>query len=477
MKAKIVIVVQLVIIVALAAGLLTRYISLRETKPVVREPRAPGEATLSYTPPPPPAFSVDSLKRLAEFKKEFTPAVDKITDRIYLARGFALGNVGLVVTDEGLVVVDATESRAAAGDILARFREITDLPVKYIIYTHAHPDHVFGTPVFFQPGVEVIATREAARLMDDWYGTLQPFVDRCRENQAGRLAPEYAFKLPFAGPFKPEEKRELIRPTIVFDEEYAFDLGGVRFELFHTQGETTDHLMIVLPGEKALFPGDLYYYSFPNLSTPMLEARPVKEWHESLDRMIALKPQYLVPGHGRAIVGEENILGVLANYSRAIRFVREETIKAVNQGLSAAEAVERVKLPADLAGLPFLQEYYGRVDWAVRGLYRGLTGWYDGRGTGLNPLPPRHLAGELVGLAGGADKLLARAMALQNGGEHQLACEVCDVVLAANPGDKTARVIKAVSLDYLGALSGNLNMFGFYRSAAALERAAAGVKP
>ena len=141
------------------------------------------------------------------------------------------------------------------------------------------------------------------------------------------------------------------------------------------------------------------------------------------------------------------------------------------------EAVQTVRLPDALAGLPFLQEYYGRVDWSVRGIYRGTTGWYDGRGTTLAPLPPGHRARETLGLAGGADKILARAIDLQKKGEHQLACELCDIVIDANPEDKLARVIKAGSLDALAYTGGNLNMFGFYRSAAALEREAAGVKP
>jgi alkyl sulfatase BDS1-like metallo-beta-lactamase superfamily hydrolase len=139
--------------------------------------------------------------------------------------------------------------------------------------------------------------------------------------------------------------------------------------------------------------------------------------------------------------------------------------------------VQSVRLPEELAGLPYLRELYGRVDWSVRGIYRGLTGWYDGRGTGLAPLPPSHRARETVMLAGGADKILVRAVELQKNGEHQLAVELCDIVIDANPKDKLARVIKAASLEAMAFTGGNLNMFGFYRSAAALERKAAGVKP
>ena len=98
-------------------------------------------------------------------------------------------------------------------------------------------------------------------------------------------------------------------------------------------------------------------------------------------------------------------------------------------------------------------------------------------GTSLAPLPPAFPAREAVALAGGSDKILARAMELQEKGEHQLACELCDIVIAANPSDRLARLIKAASLENMAFTSGNLNMFGFYRSAAAQERKAADSKP
>ena len=118
------------------------------------------------------------------------------------------------------------------------------------------------------------------------------------------------------------------KPTITFDESYAFKLGDKRFELYHSIGETPGHLMVWLPGEKTLFPGDLYYASFPNLSTPMLEARPVKKWYESLEMMLALKPVNVVPSHTQALLGEKTALEVLTHHSTAIRTVYEQTLQA-----------------------------------------------------------------------------------------------------------------------------------------------------
>ncbi len=62
-----------------------------------------------------------------------------------------------------------------------------------------------------------------------------------------------------------------------------------------------------------------------------------------------------------------------------------------------------MKLPERLASRKELRELYGRVNWAVRGIYQKEIGWYDGGGTGLNTLPPAYQAREIVRLAGGAD--------------------------------------------------------------------------
>lgn len=478
MKTKVLVVVEFVLILLLGAALLSHYVSVKRVSPVVREPAVPGESTLAYTPPPPPKIALEVIKEVSDLRKLMTPKVEKITEDIYTASGFALGSVQMVITDEGLVIIDTTESEEAAREIFDKFREITTKPVRYVIYTHGHLDHVCGTPVFMEEGTEVIATKDLVQFMQRDFQELHEFHVRSRRNQSGTLAEEYSRELPVKPLFRGISGFErLVWPTITFDREYSFVLGGKAFEVFHTSGETPDHLMVWMPEERALFCGDLYYASFPNLSTPMLEPRPVKGWVESLDRMIEMEPAYLIPGHTPAITGAENVRDVLTHYSGAILHVYERTVECINEGKTVEQAVQSVRLPEDLAGLPYLRELYGRVDWSVRGIYRGLTGWYDGRGTDLAPLAASYRARETVALAGGADKILARAIELQKNGEHQLAIELCDIVIDANPDDKLARIVKANSLEALAFTGGNLNMFGFYRSAAALEREAAGVKP
>jgi len=456
------------VVVSLGVGCLR----WRGPEVVVREPEVPGEAQLEYTPPAAPSFSAEFVaKYMPLLLSMVTPRVEKVTDDIYVALGYAMGNVTMIITDEGLVIIDTTESEEAAQKILSDFRKITDQPVRYIIYTHFHPDHNQGTRAFYSEGVEIIATREFV----DWIqGPTDQYFHWSIDLLGGAAAPDYAFSLPVRSPFLSAGKSpEVMMPTITFENEYSFTLGGKRFELFHTRGETQDHLAIWLPHERVLHVGDLYYASFPNLTGITLEARPVREWIKSLSRFLDLQPEYLILGHTGPLKGADLIREHLLNYREAIQYVHDETVRCINQGKTMDQAVAEIKLPDHLADLPYLQGLYGRVDWSVRGIYRDYTGWYDGWGPGLNPLPPSHRARELVALAGGADKVLARALELQQHGEHQLTAELCDVVIAANPHDRLAHTMMAYSMEYLACDCTNALCIGAYQSAYSLHMKAA----
>jgi alkyl sulfatase BDS1-like metallo-beta-lactamase superfamily hydrolase len=382
----------------------------------------------------------------------------------------------MVITDEGLVIVDTTGSEENARKAKAALREITDKPVRYIIYTHFHPDHTQGAKVFMEEGTEVIATEAFLEWLHYQNEMLGDHHRRSRAIQAGLFEPDWAFRVLSRTQDRvhwADRKVHVVMPTITFKDTYTFTLGGKRFELFATSGETHDHLAMHMPEENVLFVGDLYYSSFPNLSTPMLEARPVRGWIDSLSRFIEMEPDVLVLGHTRSLKGADVIREHLSNYRDAVKHVHDETVRCINEGKTVDEALAEISLPEGLKNLPYLQEYYGRVGWSVRGIYHGYKGWYDGQGPGLNPLPPSHRAREMTALAGGVDKILARAIELQEEDEHQLCAELCELVLAANPNDKLAHRVMAESMKRMAYACTNLNCFGCYRSAYAIHMKAA----
>jgi alkyl sulfatase BDS1-like metallo-beta-lactamase superfamily hydrolase len=450
----------------------------RQPSTVVREPAMPGESRMEYQVPAAPAINLSVGEALLAWRG-ITGKVDKICEGVYLARGFAIANVGMVVTKDGAVIIDSTESPEAAREILQKFQKLTDQPIKYLIYTHGHGDHTQGSMVFYKPGVKVIATREFLEFVQFETQTIGPYLRMARNTQSGRAEPEYArIWLPVKSSVRADVgTTEMAMPDITFDDYYKFELGGETFELFHAPGETPDQLYVWLPQKRVLFCGDNYYMSFPNLSSPMLAPRSVPDWIASLEKAISLKPEYLVPGHSQAVIGEKAVLETLTNYHDAVKSVYDQTIACINAGKTVEQAVAEVKLPQNLAQYRYLHQYYGRVDWSVRGIYQGSIGWYDGSGVSLVPNPPSYKARELVKLAGGADKILNRAIELQKANEHQLAIELCELVIQANPNDKTAHLIKAVSLEKMATEATSINQFGFYFSASQKEFQAAGYKP
>jgi hypothetical protein len=198
----IVAVVQFALILVLGGLLVARFVSFGDTGPMVREPAAPGEAVLSYTAPPPPKIPMDVLRQIREHQKELAPQVVEVAEGIYNARGFALGNVQMVVTDEGLVIVDSTENRSSAAEIMAAFRKITDLPVRYLIYTHSHVDHVYGAAALVEKDTRVIATREWLDTVNRNFGRMSSLLTRSRHIQAGNAAPDFATPMPVSSPVR-----------------------------------------------------------------------------------------------------------------------------------------------------------------------------------------------------------------------------------------------------------------------------------
>src|SRR5260370_2019002 len=113
---------------------------------------------------------------------------------------------------------------------------------------------------------------------------------------------------------------------------------------------------------------------------------------------------------------------------------------------------DEVRLPADLAGLPYLQPGYGTVPWSVNGIYKEYTGWYDFNPADLNPGPKSALSQALMKASGGSAAILKRAGRETN---PQFVLELTDVVLAADPNNREAHAMRATALEKLGVAANN----------------------
>jgi alkyl sulfatase BDS1-like metallo-beta-lactamase superfamily hydrolase len=138
----------------------------------------------------------------------------------------------------------------------------------------------------------------------------------------------------------------------------------------------------------------------------------------------------------------------------------------MKQGERPDELVLHVKLPPHLAENPYLQEFYGSVEWTVRGIYADRVGWFDGNATNLFPLPEKDRAAKLVGLIGGRDQVLARGRDALAAREFTWAAELADYVLANDAANADAKRIKAQALTELGERQMNAIARNYYLSSA-----------
>jgi len=397
------------------------------------------------------------------------PTIVKVNERVTIAGGYGFTGANMVVIDtgDGLALVDTMEGPGATAKAKEDLGALMEKPVKTIIYTHHHGDHTGGASAFLGEGTKVIATRAFVDMLTDYNERLQARI-------MGDVAIQYNIDLrPPQQPAPPTaaNKEPVKLPAhvnVVFDDAYKFQQGELTFELCLAPGETTDHLFAWIPQLKTVCCGDMFYHAFPAISSPMKLNRCAYYWYRSIEKVLAFEPEYLVPGHGAALTGRDHIREVLTNYHDAIKFVDDKVIEALNNSVSVEQLRDDVReLPANLRDLPYLQENYGKLSWALEGDYRYYMGWFFGNSTWLDPLPASKRYTEMVQLAGGADKIVERAIVLQKDGQDQLALELLDIVLTVQPGHKTAMAVKANSLQRLGTNSGNLNSRGFYTSDAA----------
>ena len=414
---------------------------------------------------------ITTQKALHEHSNEFKKEVVKVTEGVYVAIGFGLANSILVEGPDSVFIIDCLETTETGQEVMAAFREITNKPLKAIIYTHNHADHVFGAPgIIGDAQVDVYAHELTSYYFDRILNVIRPIIEKRSYRMFGVYLDDAGLVNCGIGPFLNIHRSSsvgIIRPTITFKDSLKTTIAGINVELFHAPGETNDQLFVWLPDQQVLLPGDNIYKTFPNLYTIRgTSYRNPKTWVASLDKIRSKKARYLIPSHTQPIVGEEDIYNTLTTYRDGIQFVYDQTIRYMNKGLTPDEIVQKIHLPDALQKSPYLQEFYGTIEWSVKSIFEGNLGFFDGNPATLMPLSPTDKANNVANLAGGYKALLEQAKSALLNEQYQWALELTDYLLSIDPEDIMVIDVRYNSLIKLGEASTNPNARHYYLSSA-----------
>lgn len=404
----------------------------------------PTLATLAFLVSPAAAEEKESVSRL--LSRGGNLEARRVAQGIWLVSGNS--NAYLVTTPDGAVLIDTGLGIQAERTRTLLLEAAGAPPLRAIVLTHAHADHIGGTPLWRQEGVPVIAHRAFVERNRD-QARFEPFRNRRARLLWAAVMPEGAGVIPYP----------VVVPDVIVDDVYAFEVGGVRFEVLSTPGgEGPDGVSVWLPGRGALFTGDLLgptTSSFPNLFTLRGEnLRLAAPMLETLEQIRALGARILLPGHFDPIVGEKKIDAVIARTAAAIRHVYDATVAGMNEGKDLWSLMEEVRLPPDLQ----VSEQYGRVPWGVRAIWEAHTGWFRYESTTeLYGVPPEAVYAELGELAGGAAPLVARAQAHVEVDEPLRALHLAEVALATEPGNRSALQAQLAALQLLAQRDARVN--------------------
>ena len=256
----------------------------------------------------------------------FSMELKKVGKNIYMVKGtFGLpskenrgfmSNAYGILTEEGWVVIDTLSTPELAKEFIGELKKVKDLPVLYVIITHYHMDHYFGSKAYKDEGAKVIAHKNLKVFYDE--GTAQMVLDGAKKG--------------FPGVF---EGVKLVPPDMVLDSKVKLRVGKNLIEIIPMTPAHTNTDLVIRVGDY-LFVGDLISYK----RIPFLGDRNVKtkRWLKVLDRIGKMKFSALLGGHGDPM--DRRAIKWTKDY---IKFVREEVGKLKDEGLFVDEIREKLK--------------------------------------------------------------------------------------------------------------------------------------
>ena len=215
-------------------------------------------------------------------------------------------NAGFVLTQDGVVVFDALGTPSLGWALLQEIRKLTDSPVRYVVLSHYHADHIYGLQAFKDHTAAIVMAQEKAREYKENEETADEKAEQRLDQRREALFPWV------------DRNTRIIPPDITFRERITVSLGGKHFRCIYAgpAHSSTDSMMMVDP-DGVLFAGDIVQ----NGRIPFMNSDDVdtKNWLRALAEVEQLDPKFIIPGHGRASNAAKEAIVFTRDYIEHVR--------------------------------------------------------------------------------------------------------------------------------------------------------------
>jgi glyoxylase-like metal-dependent hydrolase (beta-lactamase superfamily II) len=353
------------------------------------------------------------------------PKLVREGDGVYVAEGFDFGNIAFLVDPAGVIAIDAGTTEQSARAAMKALREVTDAPVRYVILTHSHWDHVGGLAAIREPGTAVIA----------------------RANFAQELTRMRSSQRTFSWFFGSQPVGLDVRVDRTVSANESLRLGGMEIRLIPVSGgETNDALFVHLPKQALLFVGDAF---MPYVGPPFLSEGSPQGYLEALATVRAIAPRRLIHGHP-PLTRFFNIEAV-PGLETALRSLYDRYLPEAQRSRPLAEMLQENHLPASLRENPKAVLPYLIVrDHFLQRLHRQNAGYWQADGDGIEPLTRADQAALLDRVGDGSEGPFVRvAEDLLGRGDAPLALKLVEMGLLRHPASESLKRMRTKALSML----------------------------